>query len=100
MALQGRVWKDHALRLVFSILARGGSLRPLRIDAPRMVRALDSVVPTVQTAAHETDALLEAEDGSVWHLEFQFGGGQEQVRAGFGTTWRWWSGIGAGMSTR
>ncbi len=75
---EGREWKEHALRLVFAILACGGSLRSVGIDAPRMVRALDSVVPMVQTAAHETDALLEAEDGSLWHFEFQFGG-QEQV---------------------
>ena len=78
--LPSREMKDHVLRLVFSILARGGSLRSLvAADAPRLVRALDSVVPTVQTAAEETDALLEAEDGSIWHLEFQFSGGREQV---------------------
>ena len=65
---------DHALRYL-SALTPGSSLSAFDLPSPRFVRALPTVVPVIATAAEETDQVLEGEDGSIWHLEFQLGGG-------------------------
>jgi len=65
---------DHALRYL-SALTPGSSLSIFDLPSPRFVRVLPSVVPVIATAAEETDQVLEGADGSVWHLEFQLGGG-------------------------
>ncbi len=70
--------KDHTLRLV-ATLTEGASLKSLGVESPRMVRILDSVVPVLVSAAERTDVLCEAEDGSIWDIEFEMGTGHGRV---------------------
>ena len=77
MAEPPRESKDRSLRWLFD-LAVGCTLEGVQVHSPRLVRVLPSVVSTVQVRADEVDKVFEAEDGSIWHLEFQQGGGGRQ----------------------
>ncbi len=78
MAKPARELKDHTHHLLARIL-KGTSLNGLGVDSPRMVQVLNSVVPVVQSAAERTDALYRAEDGSIWHVEYDMGSGHGRV---------------------
>jgi len=72
MPKPAREIKDHILRRLFGSVL-GGTLQPLGIESPRMVRVLSPVVPWVQTKVATADGLLEAADRSIWQLEFEMG---------------------------